>query len=471
MPDDRASKHAEKVASSDKLEVKAESGSATASNESIKADQKSGKADVDLFWLEKVFVEPEQIFSYKRPTLDSLVQDCLFVFDANVLLAPYLTGEKSLKDIETIYGSLAASDRLFAPAQAVREFGKHRARKVAEVYTQIHQSISKPPSVVSVNTPMLEGIPEYENLKSIAAEIKRQAREYAKNLATLKSLLSDWKWDDRVSELYRGVFTNDRIIRPSIDSAALRADLTRRVTYKIPPGYKDGGKLDEGVGDVLIWHTLLELGKKRKSSIVFVCNEEKADWFVRSSDAAIMPRPELTQEFFHETGKYFTIASWSNFLELMNADPGTVREAERVQEETLVRLSAAEEALLEPLTHISRMIGEFQEDWKRSFDVTRHEARPYIIDEDLDFYIRRFDVAALDIIRTCANSELHKIIEEIRSLLGGILDDNLTLEHIERRAKRTGDIELARLLSRCEHFVYLRSELLAKLVLKYDGVE
>ena len=57
--------------------------------------------------------------------------------------------------------------------------------------------------------------------------------------------------------------------------------------HHIPPGYKDAGKEDSGIGDLLIWHTILELGKVHKKSVIFVSGDEKPDWFKQSQNVAL----------------------------------------------------------------------------------------------------------------------------------------------------------------------------------------
>ena len=189
-----------------------------------------------------------------------------------------------MEDIEAIYKELASHDRLYVPAQAVREFAKNRTTKLGEAYTQL-QRISG--SVVTLpGVPMLAGIPEYEELRKLVDEIKPLLKRYHENLATLKARLADWGWEDRVSQLYREVFTVDKIAEHEIDEADLKADLTRRITFKIPPGYKDASKDDEGVGDLLIWHAILALAGSKGRHIIFVSNEVKPDWMVKASGDA-----------------------------------------------------------------------------------------------------------------------------------------------------------------------------------------
>jgi PIN like domain len=53
----------------------------------------------------------------------------------------------------------------------------------------------------------------------------------------------------------------------------LHNEKSRRYKNKVPPGYKDASKDDGGIGDFLIWKTLLLLGEREKKDMA-VCNRE-----------------------------------------------------------------------------------------------------------------------------------------------------------------------------------------------------
>jgi hypothetical protein len=53
----------------------------------------------------------------------------------------------------------------------------------------------------------------------------------------------------------------------------LHNEKSRRYKNKVPPGYKDASKDDGGIGDFLIWKTLLLLGEREKKGYG-VCNRE-----------------------------------------------------------------------------------------------------------------------------------------------------------------------------------------------------
>ena len=445
-----------KASSSDEAEIK----QTAETSQTARGNPKLTKADVDLFWLEKVFTKPEDVFSYKRPPMDQVVATCVFALDTNVLLAPYLIGKDSLQEITGIYTRLHRDNRLFTAAQAVREYGKNRARKIADVYTAIHQRASKVPNIQKLDTPMLEGVDEYEKLKDIEDEIQKKANEYSKGLTALKGRLTNWGWDDRVSDLYRQVFSTTNIIHSDISEDALRADLTRRNIYKIPPGYKDQGKDDDGVGDLIIWNALLRIGRDVNRDVAFVCNEEKPDWFVRSSEDVLMPRPELTHEFHEKTGHHLIIINWAYFLEVMQANPGTVQEAQKAQEEPVDEVRPAVQRVMMHLQAIARRTSEFSGGYRAGVSVPNTKIRPYIRHNDFDQHIRGAIREARDIIDKHTFNAISHLLKQMVTILMNLSEQNSSIKRICSAGTKLSAIEIRRMLALCGQFETLHQRLL-----------
>ncbi len=251
------------------------------------------KQAVEPFWIKKVFPDPLEVFGFAAPPVGKLFADAVFAFDTNALLAPYQVSKQSVEEIERIYRDLAKYDRLFVPDQAAREFGKNRGLKLAEMFDKVQKLTSSLPKADPVDCPMLEGVQEYEELFPLAESIREAVKKYTALVNSLKVTLTEWGWTDRVSALYRELFTKVRIVTHDKKEADFLKDLNWRYLHQVPPGYKDKSKPDAGVGDLDIWLSILKLGKDRKKHIVFVCNETKHDWVYRSNEQTITPRMEL----------------------------------------------------------------------------------------------------------------------------------------------------------------------------------
>jgi predicted nucleic-acid-binding protein len=299
--------------------------------EARKPDHGKTDGQIDPFYLHQLFDNAHGYFASQQPSLKSLSERCVFVLDTNVLLALYRVGKTPIANVAEIFKKLSADSRLFVPERALREFLKNRHIVVKEAFDLICTTKKRLAEISAVVSPMLEGIPEYNSLQAEYEKFKSPKADYVKALSAIEELLTDWGWDDGVSKLLATVITVDRVLKNSQKKDESVADLNWRITHKIPPGYKDAHKIDSGIGDMLIWHSLLEFANAKKCDVIFVTNDEKPDWVISTQDTAIMPRPELCGEFYSRTGKHFGMVVLSKFLRLMNAQLATVEAAEKVE--------------------------------------------------------------------------------------------------------------------------------------------
>ncbi len=252
------------------------------------------------FLLEDIFPDPVDLL---RSSLVAGVADLdvLVAIDTNALLLPYAIGKDDLGALAATYKKLADEGRLFLPARSAREFIKHRDRKIAELLKTI-ADLSSRISVEGVVSPILEGLDGYEELKKAGQDLADGRKAYLKALGRIRTGVTAWRGNDPVTTLYAEVFTTGNVIEHQEEREALQAEWADRLAYKIPPGYKDGGKADTGIGDFLIWKALLRIGREKQKDLVFVTGEEKADWFVRSGGEPVFTRPELLIEYRRASG-------------------------------------------------------------------------------------------------------------------------------------------------------------------------
>ena len=309
------------------------------------------KPEFDIFHNERIYPDADQIFSIKLSCLNDIKDQCTFVLDTNALLVPYSTGSQSLKEIGDIFKKLKEQKRLMVPAQVAREFADNRPKKLGEMFYSITHKQSSIQEITIGQYPLLEGIAEYNEAQEIEKELKALMSRYRKTIGKIADRVKDWTWDDPVSQIYREIFTPDLIFKLNIDHEAVKKDLEYRYLHKIPPGYKDEGKEDSGIGDLLIWLSILEIGKLKKD-VVFVSADVKADWYHKSNKSAIYPRFELLAEFQKASENHaFHIIRLSELLEVMGADQQVVSEVqseERLELENIPQVMAyiAEHAVL-----------------------------------------------------------------------------------------------------------------------------
>ena len=311
------------------------------------ADDQPSKEFADDSTAAIFFPDAKTIFSVRLKPLNEIKESCLVVLDTNVLLVPYTINPKGLTEIANTYRKLVTDERLVIPAQVAREFAKNRPNKLTELYQQLTSKRSKVTPFQKGQYPLLEGIPAYAEVVELEKALDEKISNYKTALSKVLDHVRAWNWDDPVSILYGELFSPNTVIEAEISSTDLDSDLKRRQQHKIPPGYKDASKDDSGVGDILIWHTILELGKKTKKDVIFVSADGKPDWF-HQSDGALYPRFELVDEFRRNAdGASFHILKLSDFLDLFDVGANVVQEVRQ------------EEAKLTPSPHLSIYNTEF----------------------------------------------------------------------------------------------------------------
>lgn len=300
----------------------------------------SSEDDVDLeriFLSSIVLPSAADAFLAKISTVDEVAKSGDVVLDTNALLIPYGAGAESLQQIVQIFCRLKSEGRIYLPAQVAREFIKNRPNKISELHKGLSDRGSRFTAVDRVSYPILEGIAEYGKLNELLEKTQELKKEITKTNSDLLSKIHSWEWTDPVNASYKKVFSEDRIVEPEINQQELAKELLRRIRLSIPPGYKDAKKDDLGVGDLMIWKTILHIGGKNKKDLIFVSGDEKADWQHRANGVGFLPRYELLDEFRRvSSGKAFYIVQLSKLLELLSAESTSVaeikQEEERVQE-------------------------------------------------------------------------------------------------------------------------------------------
>lgn len=276
-----------------------------------------------MFHLEEKFPNAKSIFSTATPPVEEIKDEALIIPDTNILLIPYDIQPKSLDDIKTTYELLINQNRLFIPAQVAREFVKNRGEKIKNLFNSLTQKQNF--NLNKTNYRLLESFDDYNDLLKIENEINSKINDYRKKLKSVLDHIRSWRWNDPVSNLYRGLFKSEIIVEAEISKENLEKDLKLRLSNRIPPGFKDSGKDDKGIGDVIIWNTILELGQQYKKPIIFVTGEEKTDWMLRSNSEALYPNFELVEEYARASdGKSFHILKFSELLDLFGAEEEVV---------------------------------------------------------------------------------------------------------------------------------------------------
>ena len=300
-----------------------------------------------VFLAEDILPDASSYFEDEPQRLEEAIEDADIVLDTNVLLIPFGAGASSLEQITKVYEEIKERHRLFIPAQVSREFVKNRPNKLAQLYQGISDKISQLTVPDGLSYPVLGSVVDFLELNEQIGRLNELKVEIKASAKKVRSTIKAWGWNDPVSQAYRPIFTKDIVISPSFDRDKVLSEMLSRYQHSIPPGYKDASKPDAGIGDFLIWKTILHLGETNHRNVVFVSGDEKADWFHGAEGSGFLPRYELQAEFRRVSeGRDLYIIPLSHLLELQKAEESSVDEVRteerRAREATSVEAECPE---------------------------------------------------------------------------------------------------------------------------------
>ncbi|WP_339030236.1 PIN domain-containing protein [Bradyrhizobium symbiodeficiens] len=314
---------------------------ADTSDNTAPGKKKSDDPAADVWLLEDVFPKTDLLLS-KTETLSAADADVLVVLDTNALMLPLSLSKQKLPQMEQAYQRILDQKRLYVPARVVREFVKNRDRTFADLTKNLVDHASKVRELRFDFPPLLAGLEQTKALHNEATKFRQMQKSYADAIGPLIDEIKGWKGNDPVTTIYNRLFSGEVIVEGPLDREQIQRDWAERLKRMIPPGYKDGGKPDTGIGDYLIWLTILHLGENLKKSMIFVSGEEKADWFVRAGKEHVYLRLELVDEYRRASGgKHIQLATLAEVLSQMEVSSEVVQE---VHEAELIANTAVQTA-------------------------------------------------------------------------------------------------------------------------------
>ena len=267
---------------------------------------------------------------------DYLWNHAIIVLDTSTLGNLYCMAEEPKKTLIDIFEIV--KERIWLPGHVVYEYSKNREDLVeysfraynlpkegifaylnkyeSEMNTFLadHRSDNYHPYLEENSLVKVEEADRIirENLRIVREEIKSQ---YAKRQESLKNELTD----DIVSHFVEGVTKGE----PYDFAAQMEIVKEGELRYRnlVPPGYKDAPpffdkkKGLQRYGDLIVWKEILRFAKEKETPVLFVCNDQKDDWYhYDGNKATSTPRHELIKEFQDETGQLFWMYSLKDFI-------------------------------------------------------------------------------------------------------------------------------------------------------------
>lgn len=252
---------------------------------------------------------------FYRPTDDEykdLWENCLFVFDTNILLN-FLRYDQSTTDtLFSIFEKISEENRLWIPHQIALEYQFNLNDVISQqdnAYDQLCKMVNS--KIKDMEKSIEEKFERHTNLKinSLSDIIKKFNEGLLQEISTQKKSHPDLhNISDRLLKLLDGR-VGEPYTQEILDSIYNEGKV--RFEKKIPPGFEDlkdskkvnGKKYHDGVhyqdlyGDLVFWKQIIDKARREKRPVILVTEDSKEDWWVKKNNQVKSPLPELIHEF------------------------------------------------------------------------------------------------------------------------------------------------------------------------------
>lgn len=350
-------------------------------------DKKQNKMELDnVFSLERRFPAVENIFTIYKD-VNASDKDTIVFLDTNVLLLPYVAkqlGKQDIKEIQNLYVKLKSEGRLFISDRVAREFIKNRDNKISDIVKALSDDNSRIKQLESLSK-IFQETSQFEELENLSTKINELIVNYKKNHNKMVDEVKSWKGKDPITTIYDKVFDSKNVISISDSEEELLTEWEYRKKIRIPPGYKDSEKDDTGVGDFLIWKSILQLGKEQQKDIIFITGEKKSDWFTLSNNEPISVRSELNDEFRRITGKSIGLTNLAGLLSVYKFSTEIVDKVENA--ESIFNNNYITKNVIHKFSkHLEEIYYKLSD--IKSFDYSTHNGMVEISNEEIAFKVK-----------------------------------------------------------------------------------
>ncbi|XEC27527.1 DUF4935 domain-containing protein [Streptomyces fradiae] len=269
-------------------------------------------------------------------------------------------------------------DRLWIPHQVGKEYYGRRVDAIKE-HLDLYASV--PNALREAESKALQELNKFARRCSIPGDEREKLTQPLE--AAFKGVIEDINKRSESFDLdLVKVVTNDPVLAalagildgrtggPFTDQEVeeFKEKFKERVEQGIPPGFEDARKSENGHGDFFVWEQLLREAEKRKSSVIFVTNDEKKDWVHKQAGLVVGPRPELIAEFQGRCGEDFLLVNLALFLKVAKGKLGAAISASTVaqaESADLRRVGGFEEEYVLPRDEYDALIAALTAEYRR----------------------------------------------------------------------------------------------------------
>jgi len=253
----------------------------------------------------------------------ALWNEGLFVLDASFLCNLYRLPERAQLELLMVLSLL--SDRLWVPYHAALEFQRNRLAVIADqkkkfsevrkLFRDIRQRFRDGISKLQLKKrhSLIDPDPLVARFDALFDSFEEELSE----LETKQLDVSDPDpWLEKLDELLDSKIGSPPASQEEVD--AINKEGEMRYARGVPPGYMDSAKGGDGedvhyayggivyerqYGDLIIWkQMLLEAKNRGVTSLVFLTDDVKEDWWWIIDGKKVGPRPELREEIHRVAG-------------------------------------------------------------------------------------------------------------------------------------------------------------------------
>ena len=251
--------------------------------------------------------------NYSQEEYDNIWKTALIVIDTNILLNLYRYSKDTRQEL--LNALKALKDRIWIPYYVAKEYYSNKNNVIFTSYDEykilsdsikksfkdIENEINQHKSTQLDCKTELISILEESNKKicSLLEKEKEEKKPHYESNPIEEEILS--LFDNSVGQ----PFSEEEFEK-------VKKEGLKRIENKIPPGYKDKDKIENG--DYYIFYSLIKKSKEIKNDIIFVTDDVKEDWFNIINEEKHGGRYELLNEFYQETGKLLLLYSSDGFM-------------------------------------------------------------------------------------------------------------------------------------------------------------